>query len=417
MANKGLNPRELAETALSPDDRLLEAAFLMWQSHGRAGLSARKVAAEAGVTTSLINYHFGNFEHLLLVSFERGLNEIDAWAWTRTAQLPRFETPSAEATGHILFALIDGLVGDRRAAVFAWFECQVLASRDGAFLPVALRWRRIWETLWSAVAEACGLPGTANLLRQFADSELSYHRIAWNAVLDRAILNETCVAFARLLVEGRGGAMPLRDQARERALSEVGDAPEAGSLGDNLAAAAARVLGSDGAAAITHRRVAHEAKVNLGSVTYHFPTADLLIHATFEHVYREMVRAPQGHDATTRPDLPTQAGPFAEGIGRYFCDPANAPALSAVEELISATARDAQLVKFGGALRYTRGRSMMTSLERMAGTGRPFGRGDAALFSGWIHGVAHDVRLDPPETRAQSIADGARQLLGLVGIG
>lgn len=59
-----------------------------------------------------------------------------------------------------------------------------------------------------------------------------------------------------------------------RAGDTVSDAP---STRDRIVHAALRVIGTGGLAALTNRRVAAEAQVSLGSLTYHFDSQDDLI--------------------------------------------------------------------------------------------------------------------------------------------
>jgi AcrR family transcriptional regulator len=58
-------PRELARTAL------LDAAERLLIEEGHAGITTRKVAAEAGVNHGLVHYYFGSIEELLFQAMER----------------------------------------------------------------------------------------------------------------------------------------------------------------------------------------------------------------------------------------------------------------------------------------------------------------------------------------------------------
>jgi AcrR family transcriptional regulator len=57
--------RELARTAL------LDAAERLLIAEGHAGITTRKVAAEAGVNHGLVHYYFGSIEELLFQAMER----------------------------------------------------------------------------------------------------------------------------------------------------------------------------------------------------------------------------------------------------------------------------------------------------------------------------------------------------------
>src|ERR671938_365559 len=58
-------PREVAQTAL------LDAAERLLIEDGHAGITTRKVAAEAGVNHGLVHYYFGSIEELLFQAMER----------------------------------------------------------------------------------------------------------------------------------------------------------------------------------------------------------------------------------------------------------------------------------------------------------------------------------------------------------
>lgn len=73
---------------------------------------------------------------------------------------------------------------------------------------------------------------------------------------------------------------------------------------DRLVHAARRVLAREGVAAITHRKVAAEANVPLGSTTYHFRSLEELVQAAFaQHVdllsrrFEERLAAVRGEQA------------------------------------------------------------------------------------------------------------------------
>ncbi|MEV6837805.1 TetR family transcriptional regulator [Streptomyces sp. NPDC051133] len=51
-----------------------------------------------------------------------------------------------------------------------------------------------------------------------------------------------------------------------------------------------KIIGEDGVAAVTNRRIAREAGVSLGSVTYHFETQHELLRETLLHFVREEAR-------------------------------------------------------------------------------------------------------------------------------
>lgn len=64
-----------ASAKTSTKDRLLDATLRTVVEHGIAKVSARTVAAEAGVNQGLVFYHFGSVEELIAAACERGARE------------------------------------------------------------------------------------------------------------------------------------------------------------------------------------------------------------------------------------------------------------------------------------------------------------------------------------------------------
>ncbi|MBW8735332.1 MAG: TetR family transcriptional regulator, partial [Asticcacaulis sp.] len=256
-------------------------------------------------------------------------------------------------------SLIDDLSTSERALVFAWFECQAMAARDPGFAAVAADWHAVWRDAWDKVAACLLPPDAANLLYAFADGELCLHRIAWRPLLDRACLFETCAAWMRLVTDGKTGPMSLREDLRARCENPASvpwadDSPEAA-----IAHAAADILGQSGMGGITHRAVAAEAGLSLGVVSYHFPTAEELTRAAFAAIYGQIIRADQ------RPAQPLAVGAYAAGVAQLIAHPDAQANFLSLDEFTSAVARDPVLARFGGTLRYTRGRTLSRILTAL----------------------------------------------------
>ncbi|KAF0848492.1 TetR/AcrR family transcriptional regulator [Nocardia caishijiensis] len=87
-----------------------------------------------------------------------------------------------------------------------------------------------------------------------------------------------------------------------------------GSTREQIIAAVVRIMGADGAAAVTNRRIAAEAGVSLGTLTYHFATQRDLVQAGMAaFVADETVKFTQlaDHAAASTSDL----GQVAELLG------------------------------------------------------------------------------------------------------
>jgi TetR/AcrR family transcriptional regulator len=60
-----------AATRLKPEDALLDAAERLLVEVGYAGITTRRLAAEAGVNHGLVHYYYGSVENLLVQVLER----------------------------------------------------------------------------------------------------------------------------------------------------------------------------------------------------------------------------------------------------------------------------------------------------------------------------------------------------------
>ena len=65
------------------------------------------------------------------------------------------------------------------------------------------------------------------------------------------------------------------------------DMPNPAGTRQNIISAVLRIIGQDGVAAVTNRRIAQEAGVSLGSVTYHFATQHDLLRESLLHFVEE----------------------------------------------------------------------------------------------------------------------------------
>ncbi|NEB78516.1 TetR family transcriptional regulator [Streptomyces sp. SID14478] len=81
--------------------------------------------------------------------------------------------------------------------------------------------------------------------------------------------------------------------------------------------AAIRVVGEKGIAGLSHRSVAAEADVPLGSTTYHFKTLDDLMVAALRQANEGFAKVVEAHGALRDPDIDL-AGELAELLGEWL---------------------------------------------------------------------------------------------------
>lgn len=117
---------------------------------------------------------------------------------------------------------------------------------------------------------------------------------------------------------------------------------------EKILRAALRVIGSEGVGAVSNRRLASEAGVALGSLTYHFPSQNDLLRESLLLDMREEVERLNALTATIRdanPSLEQVLSNIAEIASESFASPGNARWAEqlAVYELHLQAARDPEL--------------------------------------------------------------------------
>ncbi|MCE9524405.1 MAG: TetR family transcriptional regulator [Alphaproteobacteria bacterium] len=125
------DPAHIAAT----NDRILDAAELLFAEHGVAGTSVRMITEHAQVNVAGVNYHFGTKENLVRAVIARRLSGLEA---ARAAALDAVEAhAAAEQRAPTVVELVESLIGP----VFA----QVLS--DDAGWPHFIRFlsRLAWE--------------------------------------------------------------------------------------------------------------------------------------------------------------------------------------------------------------------------------------------------------------------------------
>jgi AcrR family transcriptional regulator len=111
---KQATPREQAETAL------LDAAERLLVEVGHAGITTRRVAAEAGVNHGLVHYYFGSMENLLVRVLERFTERLV----TRQREMYAADAPFLEKWRQAMRYLDEDFASGYQKV---WYELQALA--------------------------------------------------------------------------------------------------------------------------------------------------------------------------------------------------------------------------------------------------------------------------------------------------
>jgi AcrR family transcriptional regulator len=389
----GTKPRSTAH-------KWIDAVLDTWEHGGHAAVSARSLSLATGMPNSSIFHHFGSLERLYLSAQEAAQAAAALWCKQRLQELA--DTPrDIEALPAIMAALIDDWCERERRLALAWRECQLLATRDHKFAEPAAAWRKLWEGFWQTLCDRLGSGTTAPLTALIFDGESFFHMLRWRRPFDRAALDELCRGWSAWL---KGKLVPpshWRDVARVLAAESLDQSELRDETAGQIAAAAAKVLGDNGVAGVTHRAVATAAGHTLGVVSHKFRTSADLLSAAFETVYWHGISSADIGHRRASPEVDTAAL-----IDRFVTWPASDGSRLARTELMMAAMRDPSLSRFAAQLRYMRGRSSGTFLHALLGGERAISPLDAAIFASFVNGQrnAH-AGLGEEERRKRSVAE------------
>jgi len=171
-------PRNPSQTTAAPPARdrdrateaLLDAAERLLVRDGRAGLSTRRVATEAGVNHGLVHYYFGSMEELLAQVLERFTASLVA----RQRELYAAEGPFIEKWRAAWRYQEEDLAAGYPKI---WFELQAMAWNDERLrerlLAINAEWREVLREAFARARTELGIeePSTealAALVMMFA---------------------------------------------------------------------------------------------------------------------------------------------------------------------------------------------------------------------------------------------------------
>lgn len=383
-------------------DRIVDGVLDLWEKSGNTALSVRALAQAVEVPPSGIHYHFGNLEGLLETAQQVAIDRAEQWCARQIGDIPAGppepEDPGGARLAPILAALIERWCHEQRALAFAWRECQLLAGRNPAFLPLVRRWDALWQRFWTEVCTRCARPEAGAMTAWLFDGESILHMASGARLLDRACLDELCRGWEGWIGGERVPEGHWRGIARAEALRTLPPPAESDAATALMAEAAAGIVAELGAARLTHRAVAARAGVTLGMVSHRFRTSSDLLRSAFETIYRRLA--------------PQDTASVQAHVDAALAEPGGAPSypvipqgmtdthMLALTELVMAVARDADLHRFAHQLRYLRGRTSLHFVQAIGGG--PVSTLDAALFSSLAAG-AQRAQIGLPEEQRQTM--------------
>src|SRR5687767_13882691 len=139
------NPRVATDRAAT-EDRFLDAAERLLVEVGYSGITARRLAEEAGANLGLVHYYFGSMEELFLQVLERFTERLI----TRQRAMYAARAPFLDKWREAMHYL-----DQDRPYQKIWWELQAMAWNRPEFQPRVARVLAAWsDAMRDAVAEA-----------------------------------------------------------------------------------------------------------------------------------------------------------------------------------------------------------------------------------------------------------------------
>lgn len=367
--------------------RLIDAILALWSQHSQAEISVRMVAGEADASVSAIDYHFGNLEHLFCAAQTVALDRASDWLCNILAEFDRFSpdafTPEARAA--VFASLIERWVGENRLLALAWREAHAAAIINPNLAGPHRQWSCLWSDFWRKCCVATGLSETPELIAFLFDGEASQHLIRWRPMLDRALLDETALAFFRFMESPVPPSCAVRHCYHRLADQEYSLALGSDEAFTPIDDAAAALLSENGLASLTFRSVASRAGVTLGTVAYHFGSKSRMLRRALQRIYEGSSRQPT---LALIEALPSSGKAIAQTVAAATLG-GKEPVLRALDEITLNLCRGGSDKALAGMIRGFRDPVGSAVLGKLIGKPELATASLVAAFSSVIRGFGH----------------------------
>ncbi len=274
---------------------LIDAAIQVVASEGLSALSYRKVAATAGVSLALVNYHFPAKSELV-ASLSATVLRTYAESIERT--IDRVNAGTAMTFDSIARQLLRNAITRDRNRTLAWAEIVLEAARRPQSLTLAREWDSELQRLWTALAAATGHDPSPVAVRSEVDLLTGLLFLCIALQVDGSSLTDT--------LEGTPPDYPVQMSPRgPQTLSPRKSGPKATETRARIVESVIAILKEQGASAISFRAIAERANLSPAAPSYYFASiADLLSHSQNTLTersrtrYREVMRIADRSDLT-----------------------------------------------------------------------------------------------------------------------
>ncbi|HLG87174.1 MAG TPA: TetR family transcriptional regulator [Alphaproteobacteria bacterium] len=383
-----------------PAEGIIATAADLVSISGVGALSARAVAQQAGLSPSAVNYHLGGREGLIRALRLRTRDEFQKWTETRFEALNGLPSDLLSPP-----SLIAGFIGDlaMQPWAVAMIEFRELHGREPELGDAAeVKWLSM-EALWDRLLERFHVDDNVEeCWRILALGAFSLALVDTDALVRSVWLSQVVHRTAERLA-GRRRFDRVEPQEVQFPAVAPSEQPEGRR---RIIETSIRMIGEQGVADLTHRRVAAAAGLSLAATTYFFKTKNEMIFEAF----RELHRRAFARLASSNPRA-------ANSLSNLLLNKNGDPhwEVGAMTALYTAAARDPALRPFATDLRRARG---IGSLRWLAGQGvTGLDRTDGLIWSLIVGGLFQAALLVPKRQRRTFVDRTSKRLLQTLFLG
>jgi DNA-binding transcriptional regulator YbjK len=250
---------------------IAEAAARVIADHGLAGITHRRVAAEAGVSLAATTYYYASKADIVADASRLLLEEQVDRLQDFARAVPSPEIPDFRA---LAVRLIANMRANRLRESLACCEIVLGAARQPELRDLAREWFAGVQHLWTESGPALGLGDSPHAVRSALDivAGLTFMTMALG-VSDRQVVD--------VLGEGQDPELlwqPAPAMMEDQAPSDVLPL-RAQDTRERILAATIDLLAAEGPDGVTFRSVAARAGLTAAAPTYHFPRIEQLLSA------------------------------------------------------------------------------------------------------------------------------------------
>ena len=374
----------------SGQNDLLAYGLEIVDTGGLKALTLRSLAQKAGVSPSLLNYHFGSRDGLVARLFEYA-QDLDAQFWRGCSETVAAMTLSPHHVPVVSLSIVQTCIQRARSLERLRWICSTLAARDPGYLGRAGEWAALPRAFWTGLLrqvgadEALGPALAAAMSGAIRTGLVAHDNLLVSAWVSDIVLRATeRLLHLPLTMQGDSPA-----RARIEALAQASLAPRPEGRTDTPK----RIL-SIGPDAVTHRDIAGHAGVSLSSLTHHFSSLDEILRGAFERIYS---RAQHEYEARL-PTRMTLDELMQTVLPAMFEQAASrAQEATAMDEIILCTSRDHDTAPISSGLMSMVGRTSTAIVRAVAGE-LPVDRLDGQVFRFTLTGLSEQgLHMAAPE--------------------